>query len=342
MTGDVFLSSRWQEMLDYNPNELIGNVNTWGELMHPEDKPWVMEKLDNHLKDSSNSYDFDYRMRGKNGDWKWIGNFGKVVDYNQDGEPTRMVGLHSDIGDRKQNEETLKQINRELKASNEELEKFAYLASHDLREPLRMVTSFTQLLAQKYSGKLDADADQIIGFAVDGASRMEQLIHDLLEYSRVGKTDKSWELVNIEAVLDRALNNLQVSISETNIEINRTQLPLVFGEQGQLVQLWQNLIENAIVYRQQEPLIVKIRAEEHQDHWLFSIKDNGIGIAPSYQKRIFKIFQRLHTKQEYPGTGIGLAICNKIVDRHGGEIWVESELGKGATFYFTLPKTDIS
>lgn len=341
-TGEVYFSPRWQQMLDYNNNELISNLNTWEDLIHPDDKPWVMEKLNVHLKDPANSYDFDYRLQRKDGDWKWVANFGKVVDFDQDGKPSRMVGLHTDISDRKLNEEILKQTNQELLQSNQELEKFAYLASHDLREPLRMVTSFTQLLAQRYSGKLDADADQIIGFAVDGASRMEELIHDLLEYSCIGKTDKSWELVNFEAVLDRALNNLQVSIRESNVEIIHTQLPVILGDQGQLIQLWQNLIDNAIVYRQQEPFIVEIRVEEQQDHWLFSIKDNGIGIAPPYQKRIFQIFQRLHTKQEYPGTGIGLAICHKIVQRHGGKIWVESELGMGATFYFTLPTTNIS
>jgi len=337
VTGDVFLSPRWQEMLDYNSDELTVSINTWEELIHPDDRPWVMEKLNNHLKNSSISYDFDYRLRGKEGDWKWISNYGKVVDYGQSGKPTRMVGLHKDISDRKRNEETLKQINQELLVSNQELEKFAYLASHDLREPLRMVTSFTQLLAQRYSGKLDAEADQIISFAVDGASRMEELIHDLLEYSCVGKAEKSLVLVDLEAVLDRALNNLQVSIKESNVEITHTNLPIVVGAQGELIQLWQNLIDNAILYRQQVPLIIEIDIEEQQDFWLFSVKDNGIGIAPTYRKRIFQIFQRLHTKQEYPGTGIGLAICHKIVERHGGKIWVESELGMGATFYFTLP-----
>ena len=235
-------------------------------------------------------------------------------------------------------EEKLRKTNQQLLRSNEELEQFAYLASHDLREPLRMVTSFTQLLAQRYSGKLDADADQIIGFAVDGSIRMEELIHDLLEYSRVGKQDKSFAIVDCESVLDLCAHNLQLLIQETNTTITRMALPTVIGKQGQLIQLFQNLIENAIVYRSQKSPKIEIAVKALAEQWLFSVKDNGIGIAPQYQERIFQIFQRLHTRQEYPGTGIGLAICHKIIERHGGKIWVESAAGEGATFYFTLPK----
>jgi len=338
LTGEVYLSPRWQKMLDYESDELLGRVSIWEELIHPEDQPWVMERLNAHLQDFSFPYEFDYRMRGKYGDWKWIGNFGKVVGQDDSGKPTRMAGLHKDIGDRKRNEEILQTINRELRASNQELERFAYLASHDLREPLRMVISFTQLLAQKYAGKLDEDADHIIGFAVDGATRMEELINDLLEYSRVGKTDRAFEITDCERVVDRVLNNLQLAIQETQVEINRVPLPTIMGDQRQLIQLWQNLIENAIVYRNQMTAKIEIAVEEQAEQWLFSVKDNGIGIDPQYHQRIFQIFQRLHTKQEYQGTGIGLAICHKIVERHGGKIWLESAVGAGATFYFTIPK----
>lgn len=258
-----------------------------------------------------------------------------VVGDIQD-EDAYILVLQRDISDRKRIESALRKTNQELLASNAELEKFAYIASHDLREPLRMVTSFTQLLAQRYSGKLDADADQIIGFAVNGARRMEELIHDLLEYSRVGKAEQSWSLVDCEAVVDQALNNLQVAIAESKVQITRAPLPTVIGDQGQLIQLWQNLLDNAIMYRHQESALIEIGAEVKPEHWLFWVKDNGIGIAPQYQERIFQIFQRLHTKEKYPGTGIGLAICHKIVTRHGGKIWVESAAGAGATFYFTL------
>ena len=244
--------------------------------------------------------------------------------------------LEIEIVNRQRIEETLQKTNQELRKSNEELEQFAYLASHDLREPLRMVTSFTKLLARRYSARLDAEADKIIGFAVDGATRMEELINDLLEYSRVGRQSKPFILVDFELVLDCSLRNLKILIQETNAEIRRTSLPTILGVPGQLVQLFQNLIENAITYRSQEPPQIEISAEERGEQWLFWVKDNGIGIDTQYSDRIFQIFQRLHTRQEYPGTGIGLAMCHKIVEHHGGQIWVESELGQGATFYFTI------
>ncbi len=231
----------------------------------------------------------------------------------------------------------LLKLNQELTCSNQELEQFAYIVSHDLREPLRMVTSFTQLLKQKYAGHLDAEADKIIGFAVDGAIRMEELINDLLAYSRVGSSGKTLELVDTEAVLDQVLSNLHLALQETNAQIIREPLPAVVGETTQLIQLWQNLIANGIKYRTAESPRIEIGATAELEQYLFWVKDNGIGINPKYSDRIFQIFQRLHTRQEYPGTGTGLAICHKIVERHGGKIWVESELGQGATFYFTLP-----
>jgi len=248
--------------------------------------------------------------------------------------------VQRNISDRKKMENALLKINQELRTSNAELEKFAYLASHDLREPLRMVTSFTQLLAQRYEGQLDDDADQIIGFAVDGAARMEELINDLLEYSRIGKVDNCLETVDCEKVLQQALTNLKVAIQESEAEIAYSSLPNVIGGRVQLVQLFQNLIENAIVYRDRNVVaIIEIGAEEQTQQWLFWIKDNGIGISEKYQQQIFQIFQRLHTKKEYSGTGIGLAICYKIIERHEGKIWVESSLGEGSTFYFSIPKS---
>ena len=244
--------------------------------------------------------------------------------------------LEIEIVNRQQIEETLKKTNQELCASNKELENFAYLASHDLREPLRMVTSFTKLLARRYSSQLDTEADKIIGFAVDGATRMEELINNLLEYSRISKQTNFTKSVDCELVLDCALRNLKLLIKETNAEITRTSLPTVLGDSEQLIQLFQNLIENALTYRGQEPPKIAISAEAREEQWLFFVQDNGIGIESKYRDRIFQIFQRLHTREEYPGTGIGLAICRKIVERHNGQIWVESELGQGATFYFTI------
>ena len=241
-----------------------------------------------------------------------------------------------DITDRKQAELQLKKSNRELLQSNQELEQFAYVASHDLREPLRMVISFTQLLAQRYKNQLDDEADTIIGFAVDGAQRMEILIEDLLSYSRLGKQNKTFKVVNCNLVLEKALSNLQVLIKETAAIIKVKSLPHLVGDESQLIQLFQNLLGNAIIYRSEFPPEIEVFATPQHPGWLFSIKDNGIGIDSENSYRIFEIFQRLHPKEEYSGTGIGLAICKKIVERHGGKIWVESKLGSGSDFRLTL------
>ncbi len=232
--------------------------------------------------------------------------------------------------------EQLQQLNNELSQSNQELEQFAYVASHDLREPLRMVSSFTKLLAQRYSGQLDNEADTIINFAVDGATRMETFINDLLTYSRVGINQKSFQTTNCQIVLEEALSHLDLLVQETSAVVKFSALPTIRGDKAQLVQLFQNLIDNAIKYHSSKPPQIEIGAQFQKEQWLFWFQDNGIGIEPKHHKRIFQIFQRLHTRQQYSGTGIGLAICQKIVERHGGGIWVESESGKGSTFYFTL------
>jgi two-component system sensor histidine kinase/response regulator len=225
----------------------------------------------------------------------------------------------------------------ELARSNVELERFAYVASHDLKEPLRMVTSYTKLLARRYKGKLDADAEEFINYAVDGASRMEQLIEDLLVYSRVGNRDKLMRQVNCEVVLARAVANLEGAIQESGAVITHDPLPSLVADDTQLVQVFQNLIANAIKFRRVVPRIhVAVRSLEGE--YIFSIEDNGIGIDSHYADRIFVIFQRLHTRTEYPGNGIGLAICKKVIEQHGGRIWLDSRPGEGTTFHFAVPK----
>jgi signal transduction histidine kinase len=225
----------------------------------------------------------------------------------------------------------------ELARSNADLQQFAYVASHDLKEPLRMVASYTQLLARRYKGKLDSDADEFIRYAVDGANRMQWLINDLLAYSRVTVQDKLFEEVDCNGVLEEVLSNLRVAVEESLAVVTHDSLPRVMADRVQLGQLFQNLIGNAIKFHGEEPPQVHVSAERRPNEWLFSIRDNGVGLDPEYAERIFVIFQRLHTREEYPGTGIGLSICKKIVERHGGRIWVVSQTGQGATFHFTLP-----
>ncbi len=225
----------------------------------------------------------------------------------------------------------------ELARSNADLQQFAYVASHDLKEPLRMVASYTQLLARRYKGKLDSDADEFIRYAVDGANRMQWLINDLLAYSRVTVQDKVSEEVDCNSVLEEVLSDLRVAVEESRAVVTRAPLPTVMADRIQLGQLFQNLIGNAIKFHGKEPPQVHVSAERRPTEWLFSVRDNGVGLDPEYAERIFVIFQRLHNREEYPGTGIGLAICKKIVERHGGRIWVVSQTDQGATFHFTLP-----
>jgi len=242
-----------------------------------------------------------------------------------------------DITERKQAEAALARKTEELACSNAELEQFAYVASHDLQEPLRMVSSYVQLLARRYKEKLDSDADDFINFAVDGANRMQALIRDLLAYSRVGTRGERLEPTSCETVLDQTLANLQFAIEENGARVTHDPLPTVLADPSQLSQLFQNLIGNAIKFRRDEAPHVHLGAERRENEWLFSVRDNGIGIDEEYGERIFEIFQRLHGRNDYSGTGIGLAICKKIVERHGGRIWVVSDPGGGSTFYFTLP-----
>jgi PAS domain S-box-containing protein len=242
-----------------------------------------------------------------------------------------------DITERKKADALLQQKMEELHRSNEELQQFAYIASHDLQEPLRMVASFTQLLSRRYTGKLDSDADEFIGFAVDGVRRMQRLIQDLLAFSRVDTKGTKLGETSTEEALRQALLNLGGAISESGALVTHDPLPAVVGDELQLIQLFQNLVGNAIKYQDRGIPKVHISAAKNADEkWIFSVNDNGLGIDPKYFNRIFGMFQRLHKREEFAGTGIGLAICKKIVERHGGSILVESQLGQGSTFSFTL------
>lgn len=253
------------------------------------------------------------------------------------GTMTNIIAEFSDITAFKQTQDALARRTEELASSNHELEQFAYVASHDLQEPLRMVASYTQLLARRYKDKLDDDANEFIHFAVDGATRMQALINDLMSLSRIGTRGKPLAQCESELALSRALANLRLAIAESGVVVTHDVMPNVVADVSQLTQLFQNLIGNALKFRGETPPTVHIGAKRKRREWEFSVRDNGIGIAPEHFERIFVIFQRLHGKQEYPGTGIGLAVCKKIAERHGGHIWVESKPGEGTIFYFTFP-----
>ncbi len=256
------------------------------------------------------------------------------------GDEHLVISAIRDRTDRENAEEAMRKFSLDLARSNAELERFAYVASHDLQEPLRMVSSYTQLLSKRYKGKLDTNADEFINYAVDGASRMQKLINDLLALSRVGTQAKPSEPVDTNVTLARVLSDLQPTIEAAGATVVKPDhLPTVLADGTQIGQLFQNLVGNALKFKGEAPPRVEINVEpaENGAFWQFSFRDNGIGIEPQYFERIFVIFQRLHSKESYPGTGIGLAICKKIVERHGGRLWVDSKVGEGTTFLFTLP-----
>jgi chemotaxis family two-component system sensor kinase Cph1 len=332
----VNFTSRYAEtMLGYPPHCWDEDLDFWRQVIHPEDYDRVSEDY-NEVTASKGTGVLQFRCVTKDGKIIHVDSFASVL-VNEKDEPIGLCGVLMDVTNRKQTEARLLRYTEDLRRSNEELEQFAYVASHDLQEPLRMVTSYLQLIAQRYSENLDTDALEFIEYAVDGASRMKQLINDLLFYSRVQRSKREFEPMRMATALEQALDNLYFTIEDTQAVITHDEMPDLTGNPAQITQLLQNLIGNALKFRRDDIPKIHISAQQQNNEWVFSVKDNGIGIHQDYKDRIFVIFQRLHNREQYEGTGIGLAICKKIVEKHNGRIWLESELGVGTTFYFTLP-----
>jgi signal transduction histidine kinase len=263
----------------------------------------------------------------------------EIVDLGADTEAMR-DRIVEEIQEVERAREELVRQAQDLQRSNAELEQFAYVASHDLQEPLRKVASFCQMLERRYAGQLDERADQYIHYAVDGARRMQDLINDLLAFSRVGRMTHQHEPVDLDEMLERAEGNLAARVEETGATVESGALPIVIGDPGLLALVFQNLVGNALKFHGDDPPVVRVDAERNGDGWEISVADNGIGIEPEYAERIFVIFQRLHTRVTYEGTGIGLAMCRKIIEHHGGRIWLDTDARPGTTFRFTLPDTE--
>jgi len=319
-------------MLSYSELEMFGR--SLFDFMEAGEKQKALDNVERRKQGISEKHEFKFKTKDGKDIWTYMST-NPVMD--EKGNLLSCCALVYNITDRKKSDQQMLQLTEDLKRSNQELEQFAYVASHDLQEPLRAVTSYTQLLAQRYQGNLDAKADKYINHIVDGATRMQQLINDLLAYSRLGTQGKKFELTDCNAAVQQSLRNLQIAIAEKKAAIACDEMPTVMADESQLVQLFQNLIANSIKFCRQDIPLIDIAARRRENEWLFYVRDNGIGIDPEYADRIFIIFQRLHGRREYPGTGIGLAMCKRIVERHGGRIWVESQEGKGATFCFTIP-----
>jgi PAS domain S-box-containing protein len=320
-----------------SPDTFVPSVAAFQSLIHPGDRSAMQAWIGACLA-GEEPPDLEFRVDLPDGSVRHVLSRGFLVR-GAENKPIGLSGIAQDITERKLMEEAIRAHSEKLARSNEELERFAYVASHDLQEPLRMVASFTQLLSQKYSGKLDEAADRYILYAVDGAKRMQQLITDLLAYSRVNSKELDLRQTDCATVVRGAMRNLQVAIEESGASIEFDPLPALWVDQGQFTQLFQNLLGNSIKFRRKEECPrIHISAADGGAEWMISVQDNGIGIDPRQAERVFQIFQRLHTRQEYTGTGIGLAVCKKVVERHGGNLWVESEPGAGSTFRFTIRK----
>jgi PAS domain S-box-containing protein len=342
--GLKFMSRRMGEKTGLDAAAYIGRKRWDQPALNLTAADWAAHRA--QLERHEPFRDFEMERPNPAGGTRWISVSGEPI-FDSRGRFTGYRGVGSDITVRKQQEAELKRAHddvakkaEELQRSNAELEQFAYVASHDLQEPLRMVSSYTQLLGRRYGDKLDSDAKEFMHYIVDGAARMKQLIEDLLAYSRVGTKGKEFKPISIEAPLKRAITNLRAAIEESGAAVTWDPLPTVDGDEVQLAQIFQNLMGNALKFRGAGVPRIHVSAIEQNAEWQITIADNGIGIEPQYFERIFMLFQRLHTMGEYPGTGIGLAICKKVVERHGGRIWVSSQLGAGSQFHFTLPKKE--
>ncbi len=335
--SDVFtIDERMEKMLGKNPGTFENTYDAFEKSIHEEDLPHLRNAFRQTLE-LNITLSTIFRIKHNNNNINYISTKA-LVEMDHQLNPVKMAGIVFDITEMKLGaEKELFRLNEELLRSNRELEQFAYVASHDLQEPLRTISSFTQLLSQRYKDKLDKDANEFIQFAVDGAIRMQLLINGLLDYSRIETRGKKFSTVDMHNVLGQVVNNLNLKIQEINALVTNDELAEIVADHGQMVQLLQNLIGNALKFCKSAPRI-HISAKEEREHYIFSVKDNGIGIEDQYYDRIFQIFQRLHARDKYGGTGIGLAICKRIVDRHGGKIWVESKPGKGSVFYFTILK----
>ncbi len=318
------------------------NAVGWLDLVAPS----MLAEMTQYLReigDGDHDFDREYQIiRPRDGQCRWVNGLGGV-ERDGDGKPIRLVGTIQDITERKKAEQDLREKAEELSRSNTELEQFAYVASHDLREPLRMVSSYVDLLGRRYGDKLDEDAREFIAFAKDGATRMDRLVLDLLEYSRIGRISRPMVVVELDTVFARVVRALQAKIAESGavVETSSSPLPAVLGDGDELVRLFQNLIANAVKYRAEaRSPMVTVTATRCGPFWDLAVADNGIGIDSQYFDRVFLIFQRLHKRGDYEGTGIGLAICKKIAEHHGGRIWLESTPGEGSAFHVTLPAVD--
>ncbi len=320
------------------PGSFEGTDDAWIRRIHPDDRERVANSRQQCIEQRLSDWKYDYRAILPDGRTRWIEGRSHLL-FSRRGALERIVGVNIDVTDRKELEQGLVERSKELAQSNEELERFAYAVSHDLQEPLRTISMMAELFRRRNASSLDAESNHLLDTILSSTARMKQLIQDVLELARAGNQSAAAEiLVESQAIAELAVENLRVAASQKAAHIVIDRLPPVCANREQLLRVFQNLIGNAIKYHSDKPPEIRISASSQGDDWVFSVRDNGIGVDPKYHKKIFESFQRLHSRSEYEGSGLGLATCKRIVQRHRGRIWVESQPGQGSTFYFTLPK----
>lgn len=323
------LNAAWGKILGYTDEELLSHPFLY--FVHPDDVDATLEEM-KKLSQGLSTINFTNRYRCKDDSYKWI-NWISVPYENQ------IYATAQDVTENKENEIKQQELLKELERSNNDLEQFAYAASHDLQEPLRKIKNYSDLLSQKYFGQLDDDAQKYIEIITRASGRMQGLIDDLLTFSRISSRGKEIRAISVKAILNDVMDNLEYAIMKNKATVSLPDnFPIIQADKSQICQVLQNLISNSIKYKADADPVIKISITELENEWMFEIKDNGIGIDMDYAEKIFVVFQRLHSQFEYGGTGIGLALCKKIIERHNGKIWLKSEIGKGSSFFFTLPK----
>ncbi|RMF44726.1 MAG: PAS domain S-box protein [Planctomycetota bacterium] len=344
-TNDVYYSPTFKSQLGYTQDDSWAAFGDWEAHLHPDDHDAAVQRVKDYFADPTRPYISKFRLQCRDGSYKWILSQGKA-HFDAQGRPVRMIGVHIDITQQEEYDKKLEQLNnelsdtvKELKRANEELRQFAYVASHDLQTPLRSITGFAQLLAEDCLSDADDVAADYLRRIIRSAARMQRLIHDLLQLSRIDSRPRTSSPVDLGEVVSGVLHMLGDQIAQEQAVIDVSPLPTILGDATQMEQLFQNLLVNAINYRSsQRRLSVRVWYEMDGEHCRVHVRDNGIGIAPEYHEQVFEAFRRLHREAERPGTGIGLAICRKIAERHGGRIELESEPDRGSTFTVVLPK----
>ncbi|HLF47672.1 MAG TPA: PAS domain S-box protein [Chitinophagaceae bacterium] len=335
-TGKSFWTDELYRISGLQPQGIEATYENYLKLIHSDDQEMVKNTV-HQAYNNHQPYSFFHRIVRPDGDIRIVFGMGEV-EVDEKGQAVKMRGVAQDVTEIKKAEESLKKLNNDLSASNKELEQFAYIISHDLQEPLRMVSNFLELLQKKLGGQLDDSSKQFIHFATDGAERMKKMIQDLLQYSRLNTNKEIYTATDLNEVMQYVTRVQDESMKKNQAVITVTPMPVITANKTLITQLILNLISNALKFCGDNPPVVEVSCTETQQEWMLYVKDNGIGIEPKHFEKIFLVFQRLHDKAKYPGTGIGLAICKRVVDLHKGKIWVESEPGNGSTFYFTIPK----